>query len=78
LCWDIETPEIFDEAAAHVPPEAMYDAVRVSSDPKQHAAWLQEYADLGFDEIYLHHVGQSQREFIDAFAEHVLPSLAAG
>ena len=33
--------------------------------PGPHAAWLQELADLGFDEIYLHHVGQEQREFLD-------------
>ena len=31
--------------------------VRVSGDLGQHAAWIAEYADLGFDEIYLHHVG---------------------
>lgn len=35
------------------------------------------YAELGFDEIYLHHVGQEQDEFIDAFADHVLPEFAA-
>ena len=36
----------------------------------------QELAELGFDEIYLHHVGQEQRRFIEAFGEHVLPALA--
>jgi probable non-F420 flavinoid oxidoreductase len=75
LTWDLELVEHFDQAAAHVPPEAMRDAVRVSSDPAQHAAWLQEYVDLGFDEIYLHHVGQEQREFIEVFGSRVLPQL---
>ena len=46
-----------------------------SADLGQHTAWLAEYADLGFDEIYLHHVGQEQRGFLDAFGEHVLPQL---
>ena len=73
LCWDLETPEQFDLASTHVPPEAVRQAVLVSSDLKQHMAWLHEYADLGFDEIYLHHVGREQHEFIDAFGEHVLP-----
>ena len=50
----------------------------VSADLQRHVAWLQELAELGFDEIYLHHVGQSQDEFIDAFAEHVLPAFADG
>ena len=47
----------------------------MSSDLGQHAAWIAEYADLGFDEVYLHHVGQEQRGFLDAFGEHVLPQL---
>ena len=34
-----------------------------------------EYLDLGFDELYLHHVGQEQDAFIDAFGASVLPEL---
>jgi hypothetical protein len=29
----------------------------------------------GFDAVYLHHVGQHQRRFIDVFGRHVLPAL---
>ena len=32
-------------------------------------------SELGFDEIYLHHVGREQERFIDAFGERVLPEL---
>ena len=49
--------------------------VLVSADLAQHTARLQELADLGFDAIYLHHVGQELARFIDAFGEHVLPEL---
>jgi alkanesulfonate monooxygenase SsuD/methylene tetrahydromethanopterin reductase-like flavin-dependent oxidoreductase (luciferase family) len=77
VCWDLDSPELFDEASRHVPPEAMRDAVRISADPGQHAAWLHEYAELGFDEIYLHHVGQEQREFIEVFGAKVLPAVTA-
>ena len=65
----------FDEIAKVVRPEDVERSVLVSSDPNQHAAWLQDLADLGFEEIYLHHVGQEQRGFLDAFGEHVLPQL---
>jgi alkanesulfonate monooxygenase SsuD/methylene tetrahydromethanopterin reductase-like flavin-dependent oxidoreductase (luciferase family) len=75
LCWDLDTTKSFDQASTHVTPEAVGEAVRVSSDLGQHAAWLAEYADLGFDQIYLHHVGKEQRPFLDAFGEHVLPQL---
>ena len=77
LCWDLDTPQAFDQASAHVTPEAVREAVRVSSDLGQHAAWLAEYVELGFDEIYLHHVRQEQTAFLDAFGEHVLPQLDA-
>lgn len=72
LSWDLETVEQFDEAAQHVRPEDVRKAVLVSADPARHRALIDELAGLGFDEIYLHHVGRSQREFIHAFGEHVL------
>ena len=75
FCWDTDTAEAFDQAAEHVQPESMHQAVRISSDPGQHAEWLNSYAELGFDAIYLHHVGQQQSEFIDVFGEKVLPQL---
>ena len=75
LCWDLDSPEAFEQASAHVRPEGVTDSVRVSADLGQHTAWLQEYLDLGFDDVYLHHVGKEQRPFLDAFGEHVLPQL---
>lgn len=75
LCWDLDSVQAFDEAAKHVPPEVMADSVLIAADPARHVAWLQGLVELGFDEIYLHHVGQEQREFIDAFGDKVLPEL---
>ncbi len=75
LCWDLATVEQFDEAAKHVRAEDVCGAALVSSDLGQHAEWLNEYVELGFDPIYLHHVGRDQRAFIEAFGEHVLPRL---
>ncbi|HWT25993.1 MAG TPA: TIGR03885 family FMN-dependent LLM class oxidoreductase [Solirubrobacteraceae bacterium] len=75
LSWDLETVEQFDAAARYVRPEDVRAAVLVSADLERHAEWLREAAALGFDEIYVHHVGRDQRAFIDAFGEHVLPSL---
>lgn len=75
LCWDVDSVQVFDQAAEHVPPGAMHQAVRISADPARHADWLNQYAVLGFDAIYLHHVGRDQTEFIDVFGEKVLPQL---
>jgi probable non-F420 flavinoid oxidoreductase len=75
LCWDLATVEQFDEAARHVRPEDVRDAVLISSDLGQHVQWIGELAELGFEAIYLHHVGKEQRAFIEAFGDHVLPRL---
>jgi probable non-F420 flavinoid oxidoreductase len=75
LCWDLDSVEAFDIAATHVPPDALHGTVNVSADTSRHVAWIQAAIDLGFDEIYLHHVGQEQNAFIDAFGERVLPEL---
>jgi probable non-F420 flavinoid oxidoreductase len=75
LPWDLATVEAFDIAATHVRPEDMHGPVLISSDLARHAAWIAELAELGFDAVYLHHVGQEQRPFVAAFAEHVLPAL---
>ena len=75
LPWDLATVEQFDLAAAHVRPEDLRASVLVSADLAQHASWIAELAALGFEAIYLHHVGQEQRGFIEAFGEHVLPAL---
>lgn len=78
ISWDVETAEAFDVLWGQVEPDAVRDAVRVSADFAQHREWLAEYADLGFDDLYLHHVGQQQDAFIEAFGEHVLPALSTG
>jgi probable non-F420 flavinoid oxidoreductase len=75
VAWDTETVEAFDLMAEHVTPEHVAEVVRVSSDLGEHAAWLQEYVDRGWDELYLHFVGKEQARFIDAFGESVLPQL---
>jgi len=76
VCWDLELPEHFDEASRFVRKEDMHGTVLISSDPRRFVGWLGEFAELGFDGIWLHHVGIEQREFIEAFGEHVLPGLA--
>lgn len=77
ISWDLDSPEAFDAASRHVPPEAVREAVFVSSDLGAHAAYLQQCADLGFDQLYVHHVGKEQSAFIDAYGERVLPEMSA-
>ncbi|QFZ20086.1 TIGR03885 family FMN-dependent LLM class oxidoreductase [Saccharothrix syringae] len=75
VCWDLDLAETFDIVSEHVTVEQVARVVNISADPARHAKVLREYADLGFDEIYLHHVGQEQQRFLDVFGERVLPEV---
>ncbi|MFC7648528.1 hypothetical protein ACFQX6_54885 [Streptosporangium lutulentum] len=75
VSWDLDTAELFDVVSAEVSPSKIAEVVNVSSDLGWHAARLNEYAEAGFEEIYLHHVGQEQSAYIDVFGAKVLPQL---
>ncbi len=77
VCWDLEMAEHFDVVSERVTPEQVAEVVNISSDLKWHAEQLNSYEELGFEEIYLHHVGQELSAFIDAFGQHVLPEVTA-
>lgn len=68
-------PAQFSAAAEFVRPADVATHVRVSSDAERHAEWIAAYAELGFDAVYVHNVTTSQAEFIEAYAERVLPQL---
>ena len=75
VCWDLDHVEAFDAAAQLAKPEDVEQAVFVSADPGAHAEHVNNLTELGFDEIYLHHVGQTQDQFLEVFGEKVLPQL---
>lgn len=73
--WDLRRPSDFEEATRDLTEKELRDTVQISADLATHAEQLREFADLGFDELYLHYVGTEQKPFIEAFAEHVLPEV---
>ena len=75
VCWDLETAEHFDVVSENVTVEQVRGSVNISADLERHVDWLRGYADLGFDRIYLHHVGQDLGPFIETFGAKVLPRL---
>ena len=78
LTWDTPTVAGFDAASEHVTLESVHSSVRISADLDEQITWIREYADLGFDDIYLHFVGQDQSRFLAEFGERVLPECREG
>lgn len=75
---DTLTVAAFDAMSEHVSTEAVHGPVRISDDLGRHRDWIAEYLELGFDDVYLHHVGQEQAAFLEAFGESVLPAVREG
>jgi len=75
ICWDLESAEHFDVVSEKVSVDQVREVVNISADLERHIEWLRGYAALGFDRIYLHHVGQDLTEFVETFGAKVLPAL---
>jgi hypothetical protein len=73
--WELRSPADFETATRLVRMEDMRGSVLISADAERLASWLQEFIDLGFEELLLHQVGVNQREFIDVIGGKVLPQL---
>ena len=74
VCWDL-TPAHLDAVSRFVTDEQLRESVVIGSDLGELTERIRALVDLGFDEVYLHHVGQSQAAFIEAFGAHVVPQL---
>jgi len=66
-------PAHFEQASQLVRPEMIADTVPCGPDPQRHLQSLQEYAEAGFDEVYVSQIGPEQDAFFRAWAEQVLP-----
>jgi hypothetical protein len=75
VSWDLDHVDHFEEASKHVSAEDLRGSVEVSADLGYHAAWLADMIGMGFDGVWIHHVGQSQQAFLEAFGDKVLPQV---
>ena len=75
---DMPLPEDFAEIAKIVRPENYKNRMIISPDMDEHRAQIQQFIDLGFDEIHVHNVGRNQKEFIQEFSKKVIAKLKLG
>jgi G6PDH family F420-dependent oxidoreductase len=73
LAQILPTPKHFEQATELVTEEMIGESVPCGPDLDRHIASLQEYADAGFDELYVQQVGTVHEEFFTVFAHEVLP-----
>ncbi len=71
----IYTPKMSAENGKIVEADAVRKSGCFSANAKDHVQYLQQYIDLGFDEIYVHYAGPDQKGFIQRYGKDVLGKL---
>ena len=73
--WDLTVPTFDAVSVEGISPEQIHRSVIVGSDLGELAQRIHDLASLGFDAVYLHHVGQDQRPWLETAGEKLLPQL---
>jgi G6PDH family F420-dependent oxidoreductase len=73
LGQELPTPSDFEKAAPMVSPEDVGKGVPHGPDPSAYLEQIQTYGDAGFTHVYIHQIGENQREFCEWAARELLP-----
>jgi G6PDH family F420-dependent oxidoreductase len=72
LAQVLPTPEHFEQATELVTEEMLAEAVPCGPDLDRHVAAIQEFADAGVDELYIHQIGGPGEDFFSTYAREIL------
>jgi len=71
----LPVPAHFEQASQMVTEEDVAKEVICGPDPKRHIARIEEYAEAGFDRVWIHQVGPHQEGLFRFYEEEVIPKL---
>jgi G6PDH family F420-dependent oxidoreductase len=76
LAQVLPSPRHFEQASELVTEESTRGSVVAGNDPEAHLAQVKEYADAGYDELYVANMGPHHQQMIEFYGREVLPQLA--
>jgi G6PDH family F420-dependent oxidoreductase len=77
LAQVLPTPTHFEQASQLVTREMSAEGAPAGPDPDVHREAVQQYLDLGYDEVYVANMGPHYLDLIELFGREVLPALRA-
>jgi alkanesulfonate monooxygenase SsuD/methylene tetrahydromethanopterin reductase-like flavin-dependent oxidoreductase (luciferase family) len=77
LSAELPLPRHFEQASKMTTEGDTAKLVVCGPDPERHIAKIREYADAGFDHVYVHQIGPDQQGFIDFYRREIMPQLGA-
>jgi G6PDH family F420-dependent oxidoreductase len=72
LGQELALPRHFEQVAELVTEDDVAEKVVCGPDPGAHRAAIDEFADAGYDHVYVHQVGPDQEGFLDFYAREIL------
>ena len=75
LGQELPTPPDFEKAAPMVSREDVGERVPHGPDPSSYLEQIRAYGDAGFTHVYIHQIGENQREFCEWAAHELLPNV---
>ncbi|HZA27880.1 MAG TPA: TIGR03557 family F420-dependent LLM class oxidoreductase [Actinomycetota bacterium] len=75
LTVDLATPEDFERAVEAISEDEVAESVTCGPDPEQHLETIREYAEAGYDNVYVHQIGPDQDGFFRFYGTEILPKL---
>jgi G6PDH family F420-dependent oxidoreductase len=71
----LPSPRHFEQASQLVTEEMIGESMSAGPDLEKHLEALQEYADAGFEELYVGNIGPHTLDMIEVFGKELLPRL---
>ena len=70
---ELPLPRHFEQATKDVTEAEVAKVIVCGPDPERHVKAIQEYAEAGFDQVYVHQIGPDQAGFFRFYEREVLP-----
>jgi G6PDH family F420-dependent oxidoreductase len=75
LNQELRTPAHFEQAVRKVTVDDVAGSIACGPDPQRHVTAIREYADAGYDEVYVHQIGPDQEGFFRFYEREVLTKI---
>jgi len=74
LGQELPTPQDFEDAAPMVSPEDVAESTPHGPDPDPYLEQIRKFEQAGFTHVYIHQIGDNQKEFCEWAARNLLTS----
>lgn len=75
LTVELPLPRHFEQASEMVTEDDVAASVVCGPDPQRHVEAIREFADAGYDHVYVHQIGPEQEGFFRFYQRNVIPQL---